>query len=217
MTFEAATEPRSIQVYNEIAALTQEIHPENVRCGWWGYLVSDLGIEQKRLLTIKKVLLIGTEIAEMIEGDRKSLPDDHLPQYPMELVELADTYLRAADILGFSANATGKGLYMPTPEYVADIIQVLTEPQVDIDLERTSAWGMMFVTVGEATPHVFFDAEELCNSMLKIIVMVARLAYAYELKFGIKLLDVIRAKRAYNLVRADHKPEARAAAGGKAY
>ena len=89
----------------------------------------------------QKIALVHSELSESLEGDRKSLPDDKLPQYPMRVVEIADAMIRAADLAG------------------------AVIPQ---------------------------DA-------------------------GYTLGDVVAAKLAYNAQRADHKPENRSAAGGKAY
>ena len=83
-----------------------------------------------------KLALIHSEVSESMEGDRKGLKDDHLPQYDMRAVELADAAIRCFDLAG---------------------------------------------------------------------------AYGYDLG------EIIAAKLTYNATRADHKPEARAAAGGKAY
>lgn len=41
--------------------------------------------------------LIHSEISEALEGVRKNLKDDHLPQYSMEIVELADAVIRIFD------------------------------------------------------------------------------------------------------------------------
>lgn len=80
--------------------------------------------------------LVHSEISEAMEGARKGLMDDHLPDRPMLEVELADAVIRIMDMAG--------GL-------------------------------------------------------------------------GLDVAGAIAAKLAYNQSRADHKPEARAAAGGKAF
>lgn len=46
------------------------------------------------------LMLVVSEIAEGMEGHRKSLMDDHLPHYPMLHVELADALIRIFDICG---------------------------------------------------------------------------------------------------------------------
>ena len=45
-------------------------------------------------------MLIVSEVAEAMEGVRKDLKDDHLPERSMEEVELADTVIRIMDYAG---------------------------------------------------------------------------------------------------------------------
>ena len=44
--------------------------------------------------------LIHSEISEAMEGERKGLMDDHLPNRPMAEVELADAIIRICDYAG---------------------------------------------------------------------------------------------------------------------
>ena len=46
------------------------------------------------------LMLIVSEVAEAMEGDRKDLIDDHLPHRKMIEVELADAVIRIADLAG---------------------------------------------------------------------------------------------------------------------
>lgn len=46
------------------------------------------------------LMLIVSEIAEAMEGDRKNLMDDHLPNRKMFEVELADAVIRIFDLAG---------------------------------------------------------------------------------------------------------------------
>lgn len=46
------------------------------------------------------LMLITSEIAEAMEGDRKDLMDDHLPHRKMFEVELADAVIRIMDLAG---------------------------------------------------------------------------------------------------------------------
>ncbi len=51
-----------------------------------------------------KLMLVVSEVAEAMEGHRKGLMDDKLPDRPMVEVELADAVIRIfhlADVLGF--------------------------------------------------------------------------------------------------------------------
>lgn len=46
------------------------------------------------------LMLIVTEVAEAMEGERKGLRDDHLPHRPMAEVEMADAVIRIMDYCG---------------------------------------------------------------------------------------------------------------------
>lgn len=46
------------------------------------------------------LMLIVSEVAEAMEGDRKNLMDDHLPHRKMIEVELADAVIRIGDLAG---------------------------------------------------------------------------------------------------------------------
>ena len=46
------------------------------------------------------IALMHSELSEALEGRRKDLSDDHLPQYPMWQVELADCIIRILDLCG---------------------------------------------------------------------------------------------------------------------
>lgn len=48
----------------------------------------------------EQFMLMVSEIAEAMEGDRKSLMDDHLPHRRMVEVELADALIRIFDFAG---------------------------------------------------------------------------------------------------------------------
>ena len=48
----------------------------------------------------QKLMLIVSELAEAMEGDRKTLMDDKLPHRPMREVELADALIRICDLAG---------------------------------------------------------------------------------------------------------------------
>ncbi len=46
------------------------------------------------------IALMHSELSEALEGERKNLMDDHLPNRPMAEVEMADTVIRIADYCG---------------------------------------------------------------------------------------------------------------------
>lgn len=73
--------------------LVSEAHGAAAKAGWWD--------RDKTWETVPRCLmLIVSEIAEAMEGDRTNLMDDKLPHRKMLEVELADAMIRIADLAG---------------------------------------------------------------------------------------------------------------------
>jgi NTP pyrophosphatase (non-canonical NTP hydrolase) len=75
---------------NVINGLVDSIYQQNVNAGWHS--------KPREIGTC--LMLIVSEIAEAMEGDRKNLMDDHLPNRKMIEVELADAVIRIMDLSG---------------------------------------------------------------------------------------------------------------------
>lgn len=73
----------------------KEVHRANAK--WWTDLQTGEPIERNKG---ELQMLIVSEIAEAMEGVRKNLPDDHLPEYSMEEVEMVDALIRIFDYCG---------------------------------------------------------------------------------------------------------------------
>ena len=80
-------------------------------CGWWDKTTER---DVPRLL-----MLCVSELAEAMEGHRKNLMDDHLPDRKMLEVELADTVIRIFDMAG--------GLNLDVPGAIADKLRYNTQ------------------------------------------------------------------------------------------
>lgn len=65
--------------------------------GWWTDLATG---EPKQRNKGELLMLIVSEVAEAMEGERKDLMDDHLPHRKMAEVELADALIRIFDYAG---------------------------------------------------------------------------------------------------------------------
>lgn len=70
----------------------------NVLVGWYSDPQTGERIERN---VPEMIALIHSELSEALEGYRKDLMDDHLPQHPMIAVELADTLIRVFDLAGY--------------------------------------------------------------------------------------------------------------------
>lgn len=81
----------------EINNIVETIHSANVKAGWW----TDLATGEKKQRNVGELLMLCvSELAEAMEGDRKNLMDDKLPNRKMLEVELADTVIRIFDMAG---------------------------------------------------------------------------------------------------------------------
>ena len=80
-----------------IRDLQEAVHKNNVQAGWWSDLLTG---ERKERNRGELLMLIVTEVAEAMEGERKGLMDDKLPHRPMAEVELADVVIRILDYCG---------------------------------------------------------------------------------------------------------------------
>jgi hypothetical protein len=72
---------------NKIEITKEEVEALNVACGWYS----------KPRTFGEGIALIHSEISEALEGGRKGLMDDHLPERSMVEVEFADAIIRILD------------------------------------------------------------------------------------------------------------------------
>lgn len=86
--------------------LVEACHSAAVNGGWWRDLKTGLDLRgydehNRAKRNVGELLcLIHSEISEAMEGHRKGLMDDKLPDRPMLEVELADAVIRIADLCG---------------------------------------------------------------------------------------------------------------------
>lgn len=75
-------------------------HEAALLAGWWHDPKTGVHTLSNRFSFAARLMLIVSEIAEAMEGDRKGLMDDKLPHRAMREVELADAVIRIFDLAG---------------------------------------------------------------------------------------------------------------------
>jgi hypothetical protein len=171
------------QDLNEMAA---RVHAAHIK--WW----QDVNTGERIPRNYDELLmLVVTELAESVEGERKNLMDDKLPHRKMPEVEMADAYIRILDMAGgFSIplmDGCHPGLY---------------------PCDNRAAFTMHIVRY-VASAHV-----NVASDMLSIALSLIR---QYCDRFGYDLGGAIEEKLAFNKTRADHTHEVRRVEGGKKF
>lgn len=83
-----------------IQALVDKCHGAAKQAGWWIDPKTGESITSNPYCFSNKLMLVVSELAEAMEGDRKNLPDDKIVTRPMREVELADAVIRIFDLAG---------------------------------------------------------------------------------------------------------------------
>jgi hypothetical protein len=91
--------PSVAEVRDGTAAIVDICHGMSYNAGWWHDLQTGESLIGQRNVG-ELLCLVHSEISEAMEGHRKGLMDDHLPNRPMIEVELADAIIRICDIAG---------------------------------------------------------------------------------------------------------------------
>lgn len=93
---------------NNLTSMSKEIYNSNFNAGWWTAqdeaLLPVMGEKYSKecaTLIASKLALCHSELSEALEGMRKNLMDDHLPDRKMVEVELADTIIRILCLCGY--------------------------------------------------------------------------------------------------------------------
>mgnify|MGYP003595303204 FL=1 len=84
-------------IQSAVMTLQDYCHGQARAAGWWTDL--ETGLDKPRNIG-EALMLVTTELAEALEGHRKSLHDPHLPKRDNYTVEIADALIRLFDLAG---------------------------------------------------------------------------------------------------------------------
>lgn len=200
-------------------------HKTSHDCGWWEnaerYFTSNHREEQPdwdRLNIPTKIALIHTEIREAHDFYLSGENDDHLQHLPGAAVELGDTTIRVGDTAGYldidmdGAISEVRGEFLHG-RYREEICW--RNPNGPGWLQTGPASIMQLHNFAADATEAFRrgKTDEFARSLARIVVLCDLICERNEWD----LLEVSREKVEYNRTRADHKAEARAAEGGKAF
>lgn len=166
-----------------LKSMAPVIHLENVQRGWWK--------APRDAATF--VCLFHSEASEAVEGVRRALMDDHLPEYTMDAVELADVIIRCCDYLGYHYH----DVVWDLPRVC--VLDSMLHNVANIHAMLSEAW-LERKPAGDGTYTVL---------NLRSVLRAAAIAYTTATHFGYPIEDIIDKKRAYNGVRPDHSLEVR--------
>lgn len=98
LIYEPSTQQTNIKLAADV--LQDVCHGAAKTAGWWVDAKTGKPVQSNPMCFSQKLMLIVSEVAEAMEGDRKSLQDDKLPHRAMREVELADALIRIFDLAG---------------------------------------------------------------------------------------------------------------------
>ena len=109
--------PRN-ELTDAVELLVEACHSASLNAGWWYDLKIHIDLREEacrgsrfgKALVAEKLCLIHSEVSEAMEGHRKDMVDEKLPEFDAITVELADACIRIFDLAGALSLDLGSAL-----------------------------------------------------------------------------------------------------------
>lgn len=88
------------EIRSGMESLIEACHGLSYRAGWWDDPKTGKPLPFTTETFGMKIALIHSEVSEALEGYRKAMLDEHLPDRPSVEVELSDAIIRICDLAG---------------------------------------------------------------------------------------------------------------------
>ena len=210
---------------SEIKARIDSVHAAHAN--WWVDL--ETGLPKQRNVG-ELLCLVHSEVSESYDGMITDVMDDHLPQYPCWMVEVADALIRLFDLIGglrikdevvgFLENYFPEEGYFDfelAGEYELDALFDYHYPKAE-HLVPTELYSITHSSISRCMEaHRKGRMSEFYYSLAAVICHLLGMMQAMGCDAENSLVEVIDAKVAYNKQRADHKIENRKGEHGKKY
>lgn len=185
------------------------IHAVNVKAGWWSDLQTG---EPKQRNFGELAALIWSEIGEAITA---AGPDDKLPQYDGQMVEIGDALIRQADLFG--SRQLGN-LVAAVELTIAALEKRGVSGQSVESTQVIEKWLAFF----EAGRKGRIEVLQHHADLFAYLIRAAQARYNAQTYMSVKpeldiapIWEILGDKVAFNTQRPDHKIENRQAEGGK--
>lgn len=192
-----------------------EVHAANKK--WWQDIETGKPIKRN---VYELFALVHSEASESLEGHRKNLQDDHIPEYRNDVVELCDVLIRIFDMAGgLGINLDGGIKWGPTLYDMAPVSWECWKSPPRIFSNYGEAICELHRYITEAAeswrwcanePVRYINAEKNFQRIIGYVILIAS-------ENGMPLPEAFTAKNVYNAMREDHTHEHRRSEHGKKF
>lgn len=191
----------------DINAEAERVHTANQK--WWHDLHTGERLDRDRG---EQLMLVTTEISEAMEGARKNLMDDKLPQYKMEHVEIIDAFIRELDYRrghGCTEPFIAEDYPGAPKSYISGKEKSYGDTLMAINMVIVEQYrsDTRFASMSGAPTSIM---ESNCDRVINMLYW-----YACWRGFADKFVEIYNAKMDFNAVREDHTVAHRLSEHGK--